>query len=405
MKLNKKLLEWQAADLISQETASKIIEYEEKNKSPLFQYAITGIGALAIFLGWVSIVAANWQEISPAMKLIFDFLLGFFLCFSLAKRNIQEKSWVNEALITIICGWTIASIALIGQIYQLGGDGKSAITLWGVATMPLLLRGRSTLTGVILLGMMNFIVGIWMNYFHSDHLYSCIPALVLAQFSMSLSPSLRQRYPEIMKVFAFVSIATMLGVASMSSSFFYSSTLRQHPKLQYLFEALLILSPVLLWTRNQIKQQPKSLLLALISTVLCTFIPILPHPGGLDFLAMLFFILYWIIIAKAAHDLGYVGLFRIATFLVAGRMITIYFELVGTLLNTGLLFLTGGLLILFISRLWYKTQNKLIKREAETAPLKGKEDLDVKAQHEQDNLEQEVIDETTSENDSLEGEE
>ena len=59
-------------------------------------------------------------------------------------------------------------------------------------------------------------------------------------------------------------------------------------------------------------------------------------------------------------DLGWILSFRIATFLVAARLVIMYFEWVGSLLDTGLLFLTGGALLLFVTRFWYVKQQALL---------------------------------------------
>ena len=58
---------------------------------------------------------------------------------------------------------------------------------------------------------------------------------------------------------------------------------------------------------------------------------LIPRQGDLDFLAILFFLGYRSIITKAALDLNQVLVFRLATFLVALRLVIVYFELVGTL--------------------------------------------------------------------------
>ena len=92
---------------------------------------------------------------------------------------------------------------------------------------------------------------------------------------------------------------------------------------------------------------------------------------------------YWSVIAKASFDLSIVWLFRLATFAIAARLISVYFELVGSLLNTGMLFLTGGALILIVARYWYRKQAELImerqgqqkrRKDEEAEEERGKND-------------------------------
>lgn len=359
MNIDKKLKQWLDAELIDFATAERIRHFEQHNSRPLFLYAISGIGALSLCLGFISLVAANWHNISPTTKLVLDILVGCGLSGYLLNTRKTAPKWVTELLIALLCGWTLASIALIGQIYQLSGDGKSAITMWTILVTPLLLQGRSTLSGVILLGALSMTYGAWAEYSDSKHMVAIIPGLTLGILGLSIYQPLAKKRPEIAAVFSFATVLSILGAATIIPNSFYAKY--SGKDLNYIIEALLLSLPGLLWVWSLLKAKANSLQLALFASVLCTFVPILiPHGRGLDLFAILFFLGYWSLVAKASFDMGHITLFRLATFAVAARLIIMYFELVGTLLNTGLLFLSGGLLILLVTRFWYTKQQSII---------------------------------------------
>ena len=360
MNLNKKLNQWLEADLIDHTTLVRIKDFEKSNRQPLMLYAISGIGALSLCLGLISIIAANWHHISSTVKICLDLLLGFGLCGYLAVNFATLPKWIKETFIALICGWTLASIALIGQIYQLGGDGKSAITLWTVLILPLILQGRSTLSGVVFLGSLVASYGLWADHLNAVHMLTVLPSLAFAVLGLRLYEPIYQKRPEIISVFSFFALTSTLLVASFTSIMFYTNYVPTK-EIRYIYEALILCLPSTYFIWRLVKDKAKSLQIALFASLFCSFVPLLiPHKGGLDFLAIMFFLGYWSIVAKAALDLGQVFLFRLATFVVALRLVITYFELVGTLLDTGLLFISGGALVLFVTRFWYQKQQEIL---------------------------------------------
>ena len=59
----RKIAEWHEAGLIDAATRDRLAAYEAAHARPLVLWAVWGIGALAIGLGVVSVVAANWEDI------------------------------------------------------------------------------------------------------------------------------------------------------------------------------------------------------------------------------------------------------------------------------------------------------------------------------------------------------
>ena len=366
MKLKKKLETWVNAGLINEETSLKIQNYEKNTGTPLFLYAVSGIGAFSIFLGLVSVIAANWDGLSPGVKLSLDGLLGALLCGGLSVKGEHLPRWSKEILIAIISGWTLASIALIGQVYQLGGQERHAILYWSILTIPLLLQGRSFLSGGLLLTTLSTTFIIWGEYLASMHLLVMVPGLTLGILALSTDKWIVDHRPELSSVFTASAAITILGAVSVSSmNFYYGGFNHTEAHYTYLFESILWALPgaVVLWRpvigRSTIERY------VLIASVIGFYLPLLNPKNGLDLLGIIWFIAYWGLIAKAALDCAKPQLFRFATFVVAARLVIMYFELVGSLLNTGVLFISGGLVMLLICRVWYQKQGEMVERYSE----------------------------------------
>ena len=67
---------WQAAGLIDGEAAARIVAWEATHRRPVFLWAVSGMGILALSLGIMAIVGANWEDIPAWLKLALDLALN-----------------------------------------------------------------------------------------------------------------------------------------------------------------------------------------------------------------------------------------------------------------------------------------------------------------------------------------
>src|SRR5262249_32744710 len=77
------------------------------------------------------------------MKLAGDLLIGLVLAMATYVAVRRGGGWPGEVLIMLLYGFTLASIALVGQVYQLTNPTYQALLVWSAATLPLVLLGRS----------------------------------------------------------------------------------------------------------------------------------------------------------------------------------------------------------------------------------------------------------------------
>lgn len=146
MFLDKKLKRWVDAGLISAEKSSEIIEFEKTNSKSNALYGVLGVGAVSIIVGLISIVAANWEQISSTTKLTVDIL--WLLLTGLSLFKVQNK-FLKEVLILVLFGSILGSIALIGQIYHLESHLFKSLSLWLVLGTPIMFFSESKYSAYI----------------------------------------------------------------------------------------------------------------------------------------------------------------------------------------------------------------------------------------------------------------
>lgn len=142
MNLNKKLEVWVQNKLIRSTQQKSIVEFENRQKKPMFLYSLLFLSSFCIGLGVIAVIASNWQIIPPSLKLLFDFLLLATVGGGVYYARITNRSALTESLLVIYAVLVLASIGLIAQIFQLPSNGMQALLFWSVIISPLLLFSR-----------------------------------------------------------------------------------------------------------------------------------------------------------------------------------------------------------------------------------------------------------------------
>lgn len=142
MNLQKKLAEWQQHKLITAKQAKAIGEFEAKAGKPVLSYLLWALSALFIGVGIISLIAANWQSIPAAVKLIADFTLLTLCGWAVFYTRDWQKQYLNEALLLLYALLILATIGLIAQVYQLQSHDYRAFFAWSVLCIPLLPLSR-----------------------------------------------------------------------------------------------------------------------------------------------------------------------------------------------------------------------------------------------------------------------
>src|SRR5450631_2501007 len=136
--LEKSLKRWTAQGLINQNQADNIKQYEDSHAEKSWMlYGCLILGSVIIGIGAISLIAANWSNISDTTKLVADFFTLFVLSVFIVKAWSEEKPLQFEILLLTFMLFTLASIGLIAQIYHTNGEFYQALMLWSLITFPL----------------------------------------------------------------------------------------------------------------------------------------------------------------------------------------------------------------------------------------------------------------------------
>lgn len=179
-KLENNLKDWLAQGLISPEQAVRIREHEaNKPESSWILSGLLILGAIVIGIGIISLVAANWNQIPNSIKLAGDFLLLAALAFAAifswdAKKPIQFE--VLLLLFLLVC---LASIGLISQIYNTGGQLYQALLFWSLITAAAALAARQIVVPFM-----------WTGAFLAGIVFTALE-------SVALRPIFQQNYPAV----------------------------------------------------------------------------------------------------------------------------------------------------------------------------------------------------------------
>lgn len=148
----RKIAHWYEAGLIDAATRDRLAAYEAAHARPLVLWAVWGIGALAIGLGVVSVVAANWEDIPGLVRLEVHLALiaGLLaLLFAREDRLAARSPWAVEALVFVTAALGLTFFGHLGQVYQTSSPLWQPLALWFALFAPLLLlTGRSWATAL-----------------------------------------------------------------------------------------------------------------------------------------------------------------------------------------------------------------------------------------------------------------
>lgn len=152
--LIKDLRELVDANVISNDTANDITAFYQRKRSATpntLTITLAILGALLVGSGIVLLVAHNWDELSKVARTVLAFLplvlsqlLGLY---TLIKKK-QDVAWGESAAVFLfLC--TGASIALISQIYQIGGSLSEFLLTWTAVGIPLVYIFSSSTLAVL----------------------------------------------------------------------------------------------------------------------------------------------------------------------------------------------------------------------------------------------------------------
>lgn len=363
MSLDRRLDAWVAAGLVDLATADAIRAFEGKRERPVARWAIAGLGLLAVLLGVILLISANWDLIPRGVKLggHLALLTGMAAAHWWARRAARPR--VAEGALFLFSGLVLSGIALQSQLYQLTGPVWHALLLWLLIAGPaLLLGGTSRLTGLALAAMALVgpaamaadtvdAGGVWRL---AQGAAMAVPALLVAlSIALDGRPGFRLALRE-------AGIVTLLAGASLAH-FAWASHIRPEQALdnavRLIPAALACLAALVIGWRRP-RELPRALLLPLLAgpPIAFALALALPHPDamGSRLIGIAVFMALWAAVARAAAAEGWTSLFGVAIAAIGLRIFIVYLELFGSLAATGGGLIVGGVLLVGLSWLWHR---------------------------------------------------
>lgn len=361
----RKIAQWHQAGLIDVATTERLLAYEDAHARPLALWAVYGIGALAIALGLVSVVAANWEDIPGQLRLGVHLALIAGLLGLLLARGVQiaaRSPWATEALVFVIAALGLTFFGHLGQVYQTSSPLWQPLALWLALFAPLLaLLGRGWPTALALLG-----GAVWCVWDYAGGataygaarpdmalllwlgLVTALPVLLapLAAWlrARSVRPDFWRRLEQLALAYAVAGASFAAALASMGE--WGRTGLTRDWASPAVSGAVAVLAGLgVMVARPGLSGRMAGAIIAGAGLVL-------PMAYGLDDLAVpaaLLFMALWAGIAAAALAASWRGVFQLAVGVIALRLIVLSFELAGDLLTSGFGLIAAGVMILGVA--------------------------------------------------------
>jgi uncharacterized membrane protein len=373
----RKLKAWVEAGLIDSAAADRIRSWEASHAKPLALWAIIGIAALAIGLGIISLIAANWDAIDGPVRIAIHFALMIGLAAWLAIQE-QTHDAFHEAGLFVLGALGLAFFGHIGQVYQTSSPLWQPLGMWLLLFSPLLLGfGRgwlAALTWFVALAATAFsYVGetLDVEQYASPTVMGAtiaVPILVVGlaawMRNQKARPAFWLRLQQVSLIYAIIMTSlSLIGSADAHGAFWRTgggSVLE--PAVAQSAIGFFTAAFVWLLRKDETGKSVAGLLVA--ASLLNIFGWML---AGSSVMAAVLFIALWASVAAASLYAGWRQVFQAAVAVIALRLIILSFELADDLLGSGVGLILAGLLTLGIAWIAFRISRKFAPKEEAAA--------------------------------------
>ena len=361
----RRIAHWHEAGIIDAATRDRLLAYEDAHARPLLLWAVWGIGALAIGLGFVSVVAANWEDIPGLVRLgvhlaLIAGLVG--LVFFREDRLAEGSPWSVEALVFVTAALGLTFFGHLGQVYQTSSPLWQPLAVWLALFAPLLLlTGRSWPTALAVVGgavwtaweYASAMTGngvprnpgtIWLAWLGAAVALPVTLALAGGWMrARSLRPDFWRRIEQLALTYA-VALASLACAVASGGGFGDSSLLAGTPSLAC--GVVIALAGI---AHFAVRPGVSGQMAAAIITEAGITIAAAEWANDRIVPAALLFFVLWAGIAAAALRAHWRGVFQLAVGVIAFRLVILSFELAADLLTSGFGLILSGLMILGVA--------------------------------------------------------
>jgi uncharacterized membrane protein len=378
----RKIATWHEAGLIDAATRDRLLAYETAHARPLALWAVFGIGALAIGLGLVSVIAANWEDIPGQLRLGVHLALiaGALAALFLREDRLAETSpWAVEALVFVTAALGLTFFGHLGQVYQTSSPLWQPLAVWLALFAPLLLlSGRSWPAALALIGgavwcawdyassttgyggMRDPSLGrlVWIGFVTA--LPVMFASLAAGLRGRSTRPDFWRRLEQLALAYAVAGASLACALAS-AGGFGNSGMTKEWASLATSGAVALIAGLGVVLARPGTSGRMAGAIIAGAGLA-----------GALAYgvndvvvAAAALFMALWVGIAAAALVAQWRGVFQLAVGVIALRLIVLSFELAGDLLTSGAGLIAAGLMILGVAWIAVRVSKRFAPRDEE----------------------------------------
>jgi uncharacterized membrane protein len=341
-------------------------------------WGIASVGGLAIAVGIISVIAANWDDIPEKLKLA---ACGVLLLGSLVgalQTSRLENLWPRDLFLLFHSGMVPATIGLIAQVYQLSGHPWRAVAVSAAFALPAAVVAKQGLLTDVFIGFLTLALGFFMSEYHwFDNLFEpgdLRVVFIYATFGLVLllsssaisgahlgaSAAARRWGIGLLAVTAVVASASWASTTDSRWLWWYPHPLLHWPVGIFLAAAAL-LSARLWWTRPPALQARLGAI-ALLTLLLCGALVLSTNQGTLllrQFVGFGLFAGLCIAVAIAAAGSGSKLGTNLATLALAVRVFVFYLELAKNLMTTGIGLIVTGFVCLAVAYAWWRLRRTL----------------------------------------------
>jgi hypothetical protein len=154
--LLEQLPQWEREGILTPDAARTLrVRHAVDDSQPgAAQIVMGALGALLIGSGLIAVIGYNWDDFSRPVRLLFAFLpllLTQLFSFRVLQRGAASSAWVRETAALLQALATGACIALVSQIYNLGGEWPDFLFWWFMLSLPLVWVLRSQAVAIFYL--------------------------------------------------------------------------------------------------------------------------------------------------------------------------------------------------------------------------------------------------------------
>lgn len=380
---HKKLKEWVAAGLMTEGQSNAIHEYEAARKHGNFGRNLVGLSLFAILVGILSIIASNWNAIPGSVKIGAHGLLNIAIGFSAYIAFQKNKLGWSEGLTFAFFGLTLTLIILIGQVFQLDGSHAGALLFWMLASLPFMLMFSQTRFTAVP-WMIAFLTTLYVNLFHYVDVLSVkwegvfyhgtailLPLAMMADgrigFFRKFKPVWADMFVKVGMVLLCITASTATifwGEEFRNNDLYKDGAYLAHLSIYVIaFVATVIFTSLQDFSKDD-GTMKAGILFAFVSTLLCMLVYIFPMFGH-EVLRAIAFIAYWVFIGWLAQNAGFTRIVSFAIAVIAIRIFAVYLELFGSLMDTGIGLIVGGVVMLGLIALARRINRRVLAQKGQ----------------------------------------